>query len=329
LAIDRDRLHSFSDLMAVNDTQVHYLISSLIPDESVTLVTGSPKAGKSLILLDAAIAIASGGSFLNLQTQQGRVLIIDQENGIRRAARRVQGLSVGRKLAAQDLPLFVYQGDVRDDHRGPKILSELCEELKPDFVIIDPLVAYLSRDGDENSSAYIRSLFNRLKGIVEKHSCAIAVVHHPRKQGTGESYSSSSARGSSDIPAAVDLHLHISRHQRRCSVDIHRSRDVVNDSMSRISYEVVDSDNGQSIRINAVSTRSSSKDSKSESIKTILKKALTTKGQKSSEVIAALQARGYKERTIRSAFSEMVEEGVADNKQYGVWKLVETHKHSE
>jgi RecA-family ATPase len=57
-----------------------WLVEGLIPHKTVTLFSGDGGTGKSLLSLQLAVAVASGGSFLGKPVKQGDVIVLSVED---------------------------------------------------------------------------------------------------------------------------------------------------------------------------------------------------------------------------------------------------------
>jgi hypothetical protein len=76
-----------------------WIIAGLLPTGLIVL-GGRPKAGKSILALDAALAVADSGMFLGCEAAQGEVLYLDLENGKRRIYDRLKFRLRGSPLPA-------------------------------------------------------------------------------------------------------------------------------------------------------------------------------------------------------------------------------------
>jgi RecA-family ATPase len=81
-----------------------YIIEGLFPKQSLSLIVGDSGLGKSALLYQAALSVAFGGPFLDKKVRQGRVLVMDGENGIGQVA-----VMVGRLSAHLGLVLLCYK----------------------------------------------------------------------------------------------------------------------------------------------------------------------------------------------------------------------------
>ena len=70
---------------------LNWLINSMIPSGTVTLLSGDGGSGKSLLALNLAISVASGGKlkWLNYQPAQGSALYIGAEDDMNEIHRRL------------------------------------------------------------------------------------------------------------------------------------------------------------------------------------------------------------------------------------------------
>ncbi len=152
--------------------------------ETVGLV-GKPKAGKSRIGQQMALAVSRGDTFLgHCVPKARRVLVLDLENravGVRSRFQKMSDSSEG------DDRVFIYAPETLSDlgitlatPHGIKALQQLVADVKPDLLIIDTWRLLLG--GDENKTeVVVRGLraLSSLRQLVP--ALAILVVHHTRK----------------------------------------------------------------------------------------------------------------------------------------------------
>ncbi|MGH9121181.1 MAG: AAA family ATPase, partial [Acidimicrobiales bacterium] len=87
-------------------------------------------------------------------------------------------------------------------------LEAAIAQHSPKLLILDPFVR-LHRI-DENSSAEVAGLLDRLRQIQRRHGVAILIVHHAKKNG-GSARGGQALRGSSEFHAWVDSLLYLKR----------------------------------------------------------------------------------------------------------------------
>jgi hypothetical protein len=160
-------------------------IKYVVPDvlvEGLTLLAGKPKVGKSWLLLNTAIAVASGGFTLgNLYCDEGDVLYCALEDNERRLQSRITKL-LG---ITADWParLFYYTEMPRLAEGGLDRLRDWIKSVPhPRLIIIDTLAmvrAMKQRDESNYASDYASVL--ELRQMAAEFGIAIVVVHHLRK----------------------------------------------------------------------------------------------------------------------------------------------------
>jgi transposase-like protein len=182
-----------------------WLIENLWGDETVGIVGGEPKAGKSLLALDMAVAVASGRPCLDrfLVRRAGRVLLYAAEDSQAIVRQRLAYISRQHGLDLAQLDLWVITApavrlDVPEDRR---LLAATVETLQPVLLILDPFVR-LHRI-DENASAEVVPLLAALRDLQRRFHCSVLIVHHARKGAAGVR-SGQALRGSSEFHAWAD-----------------------------------------------------------------------------------------------------------------------------
>jgi predicted ATP-dependent serine protease len=176
-----------------------YLVEGLVPRGTLVLLAASAGVGKTWLLADLAIAIATGGRWLERPCVKGPVLYLDYENGERELHHRFQVLSKGRGVAvpSRNLALAPDQGNIDNDEFEEKLerATRFCRA-----VIIDPFKT-AAPQVDENSSD-VRVPLDRLRRVAAKTECGIFVAHHA---GKGATKAEELVRGSSAFMDAPQL----------------------------------------------------------------------------------------------------------------------------
>lgn len=185
----------------------NWIIDPLIPAKGITLISGQPACFKTWLYLYLAAKIASeeNEKILSEFTKtQSRILIVDEENGERLLKERFEQLHIEK-----DIPICLtsYIGFQINDQNITELI-EFCTSHKYNVVIFDSFVRV--NKGDENDAHEISHTFYLLKQM-NKAGITVILVHHHRKQGMNQTSSSQNIRGSSDILAAIDSHLALTR----------------------------------------------------------------------------------------------------------------------
>jgi AAA domain/Winged helix-turn-helix DNA-binding len=168
----------------------------------LTIFVARPKAGKSWLALQIAVAIASGaalGGSLRVN-RTGRVLYLALEESQARTAPRLRKLTAGGDyLGKVD---FVYSVEALMSGGARQIDSFLADHPCA-LVVIDTYFAIAKRAGRKDMDILQGdyNTINALREIAERHRTAILLIHHARKaDGDGVDV----VLGTSGISAACD-----------------------------------------------------------------------------------------------------------------------------
>jgi archaellum biogenesis ATPase FlaH len=211
-----NQIVSLEDLMGKKFPEQTWLVDRILPAAALTIVSAPANSYKTYICLDMALAIASNKPlFGQFQTQQANVLFVDEESGGRLLQQRVFQLGADKALPVY---FHTYQ-DFTVNDKGVQRLLKDCDEHDIKLVIFDSLTRIHTKD--ENSAGEMASVFKHLKTLVAKE-IAVIVIHHNRKPGIRRSSAGNEMRGSSDILAAVDCHIALSRNSNQ--VTFHQTK---------------------------------------------------------------------------------------------------------
>ena len=174
---------------------VEWVIEDLMP-VGFTVMGGAPKVGKSFIVLDAALNVALGGSFLHTQQcVQGSVLYLSMDNDAEwRLQLRLKHLQIqyGVSLAEADIE---FHTDFPTGDAAIKAVEEWCADKREDgkrplLVVADTLQKVEPNfDGSANRNSmnggYAQSATNLSKwsDLALSQRIGVLATHHIRKSG--------------------------------------------------------------------------------------------------------------------------------------------------
>lgn len=191
-----------------------YRVEKIAPEGSSSMWTGDAGSGKTVAATDLGVCVSAGvDNWLGLRITQTPVLFIDEESGRARFSRRLVAAKRGHGLSrADDLPFFFttkaalnlrpnYQNAIPD----VELLKAAIKQCGAGVVFIDAL-ADIMAGGNENSVEDVQPVVMAVSRIAEETGASIILIHHNAKH-------AGNYRGSSAIPAGVDLLLNFKRDQ--------------------------------------------------------------------------------------------------------------------
>jgi hypothetical protein len=177
-------------------------IDGYISAGSLGSLVGDPGGGKTYLIVDACVAVASGQDWLGRKTIPSPVLVIDEESGDSRLKARIGAVMRARNVSG--IPLFAQclKGYDLRTYACVFTLKHLIEQLGARLVLIDTLAA-VTPGAEENASKDMQPLLMQLRRVAEETGAAIQVIHHTNKNG--------GYRGSTSILGAVDTMAQVER----------------------------------------------------------------------------------------------------------------------
>jgi hypothetical protein len=184
---------------------------ALLPAQGILFVSGEPKAGKSLLVANLALALAASGEHAGFHVPAPkRVLICQFELPTPQFALR---LATMRKAVGDraDSNLFIdtrVAGHMLSSTAGLNHFLQSARSIQADVIVIDPL--YSTHDQDENDTRAMAALCQALVRLRDASKAALIVVHHLKKS-AGRHELGSALRGSSALHAVGDSYLLLAR----------------------------------------------------------------------------------------------------------------------
>jgi Fe2+ or Zn2+ uptake regulation protein len=165
---------SLDELWELESEGIEYLIPGMLPRGETVLCVGMPKAGKTLLAIDAAFAVATGEShFLGEKVQQGKVLLVSVDE----SPQSTKAKLIKRGFRKGDQIHVMTRWDISQLDK----LEQQLEDLRPDLVVIDSLKRItLGREVSENSAEFA-DLVYQLKELTGKYGAGCLLIHHSNK----------------------------------------------------------------------------------------------------------------------------------------------------
>ena len=153
----------------------------LLPSQGILFLGGEPKAGKSLLAANLALALAASGEHAGFYVPSPkRVLICQFELPTPQFALRLATMrtAVGDRA---DSNLFVdtrISGHMLSSTAGLNHFLHSARSVQADVIIIDPL--YSTHDQDENDTRAMAALCQALLRLRDASRAALIVIHLSR-----------------------------------------------------------------------------------------------------------------------------------------------------
>lgn len=180
-------------------------------------IIAPPKYGKSWLVTDLAMAVATGRRWLDaFDTTQGNVLILDNELHSETSANRIPKVATARGIELPEIADKLFVDNLRGRLLDVYSLQPYFESLQKDFfkvIVMDAFYRFLPKDSDENSNANMTDVYNRLDWYAAMLGCCFVLVHHASKGNQSGKSVTDVGAGAGSQARATDTHLIMRQHQ--------------------------------------------------------------------------------------------------------------------
>jgi hypothetical protein len=309
---------------SVKQKKVEWLWYPYIPYGKITLLQGDPGEGKSTFILNVA-ALLTRGAPMPDGFQVARPQTVIYQCAEDNVADTVKPRLVAADADCEKVAYIVDDSGrlTLEDDRIEKAIIQTEAKL----LILDPLQAFLSQDGDMQSAGRMRSILGKLSLLAAKYNCAIVLIGHMNKGNSGNSIYRS--LGSIDIAAIARSVLML---RRDCMDSQVRYMTPIKSSLSpegkTIAFSLGSADGFRWIGPCDIDDSDSEchhtqKNGKRSDVVDCLIEMLSGQDMLSSEVLAEMSQLGVSRRT---AFNVKKEIGVQAYRKENAWywRLPET-----
>ena len=213
------------DLCQMDFPEQRWAVPGVIPD-GATLFVGSPKMGKSYLLLATGLAIAYGGkAFGHIDVEQGEVLLLCLEDNRRRIKDRILAMT-GDDAVPTGLSIQTQWPSL--DQGGAEYLAEwAATHPNARMMAIDTLVKLRSpRLATADLYAADYELMATIKALADSTRIAVPVVHHTNRNVRADD-PLDRVSGTNGLAAASDTILVMTKERGNSDANLYlRGRDV-------------------------------------------------------------------------------------------------------
>lgn len=187
------------------------LIEGVLRQGGKMSLTGPSKAGKSFLLIQLALALATGSEWLGYKCAKKKVLYINFEierNMMKSREWSVcDAVGINKEDAAKNMHTWNLKGTIATMDKLRVSLVRRCKKFEYDVVIVDPI--YKTLTGDENSATDMSRFTSYLDEVCNKAGVSVIYAHHHSKGAQGGKSAADRSSGSGvfarDPDAIVDM----------------------------------------------------------------------------------------------------------------------------
>ena len=211
VAQPKKRVFTFAELLALEVEEVATLFGRLFLKSGIGIVYGAPDCGKSMLLRQMCMHVATGRDFLGwkYKGQHHRAIYFsseDDENLTAPVAKKNnKTLQIGA-AAAENLR-FVFDYTAAE---LPDLLESMLDESPADLIVIDAFGDAFNGT-NTNDTTEVRKFYNKFKSIAAEHDCLILFNHHIGKYAESKAPGRETALGSEAITSAPRLCIELRR----------------------------------------------------------------------------------------------------------------------
>ena len=188
------------DIYDAPQEEVNFCVKGLLPTGGMSVLAGKPKAGKSTLARQLAVAVAHGTPFLNRETEQGAVLYLGIEEKQSEVAAHFQQLG----LCESD-PVLIRCGAVPKNQSVAMLEDALMRMPEAKLVIIDPMFRFVGGVKDASDYVQVNNALEQLLELARRYNVHILTVHHMKKKETEDVMDG--ALGSTAIVGGTDTFI--------------------------------------------------------------------------------------------------------------------------
>lgn len=201
--VARRRLLVSGQEIVARPREPNWLVADFLEKNVLGMVFGDPGSGKSFILLDWSLCVASGVAWNGHDVAAGSVVYVAGE-GHGGLARRLEAWSLHR---GQDIPATIHFSERAVAFNDPRAIGELVGEIDalpqaPALIVVDTL-ARATPGADLDKGRDMGQFVGACDRLRERYGCAVLVVHHSGHGDKGRAMNSIALKGACDFEAGI------------------------------------------------------------------------------------------------------------------------------
>lgn len=193
------------------------VIERLLREGETMNLIAPPKTGKSWLVLDLAIAVATGRPWLGrFATAAGDVLILDNELHGETSANRIPKVAEARGVPFDEFADRLCVRNMRGCLQDIVTLGPYFRALEPGrfrLIVLDAFYRFLPAGMDENANADMAMLYNHIDRYASDLRCSFVLIHHSTKGNQSAKAVTDVGAGAGSQSRATDVHLVMRQHE--------------------------------------------------------------------------------------------------------------------
>ena len=204
---------SADELVAAHADYRPAVIDGLLREGETMNVIAAPKVGKSWLVLLMSFSVANGLPFLGRKTEQGNVLIIDNELHPETAAQRLRTVANALGVPLTGVHVVSLRGILQDLPTLRSRVERAAVGVQAKIIVLDALYRLLPSETSENDNAGMMQLYNEIDRMAKITGAAVICIHHSSKGSQGDKSVTDGGAGAGAISRAADTHLFLREHE--------------------------------------------------------------------------------------------------------------------
>ena len=208
-------LPSLTELRERYPKRCAVIIEGLLRERETANIIAAPKTGKTWLIMQLALSIATGRSWMGRQCTPKRVLAIDNELQPEELVYRYTQVAEAMGITFEELEDRLYTYPQRGNLQPITSLGDILDSIRLrniEVVIVDAFYRALPRGVDENSNTDIMALYNAIDVYAKSVNGAFILVHHTTKGSQVGKAVTDVGAGAGSQSRAADTHLVLLKH---------------------------------------------------------------------------------------------------------------------
>lgn len=185
-------------------TAPEWIIPGIFPEQSTVLMYGKPSAGKSFVILDMVLSVATGRDWHGLPVKRGKVVYAASESGPRGYSKRIRAWEqhAEQRVEGDNFCLVPMPVNLMSETVVESFIDFLNERKPVSLVVIDTLSKSTLDAKSENDNTEMARAVAGAERIARDTGATVVLVHHTGK--SGETF-----RGASSLEGNTDARFKV------------------------------------------------------------------------------------------------------------------------